>query len=290
MIKNRISEKIEMIPIIYKIFSKNIKIKKENFKSFKYGENIKQYYRVFDGDKDKPIIFFIHGGGWWHGSPKTSSCIGKFFNELGYTTVLPAYRLAPIYKYPTQINDIFMAIKDYLSREHYVLKEDGLLIEEGDNSTEKNIIVMGFSAGGELAVNLVFNNEKQKEFKINRSVFKGLITLSGVLDFEKCTSKHSINLIGNYIGEDYLMRDANPIRLLDKTYDIPILSLHGGKDPLIDLENSISFISKINSLGGNAKLEVLENKYHSDIVSLIISKGEKESRIILDFIEDIWKK
>ena len=59
---------------------------------------------------------FVHGGGWWHGSPKTSSCIGKFFNDLGYNVVIPAYRLVPLYKYPTQINDVFAAVKDYLNK------------------------------------------------------------------------------------------------------------------------------------------------------------------------------
>lgn len=210
---NRLSEKVEMIPIIYKILSKNIKIKKENFESFKYGEN-------------------------------------------------------------NLLNEENLSMKSRLM--------------------ENDIIVMGFSAGGELAVNLIFNKEKQEEFNIDKSVFKGLITLSGVLDFEKCTSKHSINLIKNYIGQDFSIHDTNPIRMLDKwyldkTYDIPILSLHGGKDPLINLENSISFINKINFLGGNSKLKILKDRYHSDVISLIISKREKESRIILDFIEDIWK-
>ncbi|MDZ7548770.1 alpha/beta hydrolase, partial [Clostridium perfringens] len=100
----RIEEKIEMIPVMYKILIGNLKSRKNNFKNLKYGENIKQYYRIYNGDRDKPIIFFIHGGGWWHGSPKTSSCIGKFFNDLGYTVILPAYRLVPLYKYPIQIN------------------------------------------------------------------------------------------------------------------------------------------------------------------------------------------
>ena len=81
----------------------------------------------------------------------------------------------------------------------------------------------------------------------------------------------------------------NPINLLKESNNIPTLCLHGNKDPLINLENSISFVDKINSLNGNAKLIILDGKYHSDIISLVINKGEKESKIILDFIEDIWK-
>lgn len=275
MRNNKIEEKIAMIPIIYKILHENIQSRKNDFENFKYGENIKQYYRTYKGDKNKPIIFFIHGGGWWHGSPKTSSCIGKFFYDLGYNVVLPAYRLVPLYKYPTQIDDVFMALKDYL------LKENDI--------ENKKIIVIGFSAGGELAANIVFNVNKQKEFGINSDIFKGLITLAGVLDFEKCKSKHSITLIENYIGKDNSFKEMNPINLLKESNNIPTLCLHGNKDPLINLENSISFVDKVNSLNGNAKLKILDKKHHSDIISLVINKGEKESKIILDFIEDIWR-
>ena len=268
---HRIEEKILMIPIIIKTFFLNIRSKENKFKTYTYGDNIKQYYRVFEGDLNKPTIVFIHGGGWWHGSPKTSSCIGKFFNDLGYNVVIPAYRLVPLYKYPTQINDVFESIKDYLNKY---------------NNT-KGLIIMGFSAGGELSTNLVFNKLKQKEFGINKSIFKGLITLSGVLDFNKCTSKHSKTLIENYIGFENEIDKFNPINLIDEDVEVKVLSLHGDKDPLINIENSISFVEKIKRFNGNARLSIMKGKYHSDIISLFINKGEKGSKEILDFIEEI---
>lgn len=274
MISNRIKEKFKMLPITYKILNENLQSKRVDFKSYKYGENIKQYYRVYNGDRNKPIIFFIHGGGWWHGSPKTSSYIGKFFYDKGYTVVLPAYRLAPLYKYPEQINDIFTAISYYLSNQCKI--------------ENKKIIVMGFSAGGELATNLVFNLEKQKEFNIDKNIFSGLITLAGVLDFEKCISKHSVMLIENYLGKELSLTEVNPIKLLENNdINIPVLCLHGKKDPLIDIENSISFADKLRELGKDVKLKILKDKYHSDIITLVIGKGENESKIILDFIEEI---
>jgi acetyl esterase/lipase len=270
----RIEEKIIMIPIIIKIFFLNIRSKKNNFKTHKYGDNIKQYYRVFEGELKKPTIVFIHGGGWWHGSPKTSSWIGKFFNDLGYNVVIPAYRLVPLYKYPNQINDVFEAVKDYLNKY---------------NNT-KELIVIGFSAGGELSTNLVFNKFKQKEFGINKSIFKGLITLSGVLDFNKCTSNHSKTLIENYIGFENDIDKFNPINLINEDVNVKVLSVHGSKDPLISKENSISFVERIKRFNGSARLSILKGKHHSDIISLFINKGEKGSKEILDFIEEVWNQ
>ena len=270
MLRNKIEEKFVMLPLISKAFFINLKSKENNFITYKYGDNVKQYYRVFSGDKNKPTIFFIHGGGWWHGSPKTSSCIGKYFNDLGYTVVIPAYRLVPFYKYPTQIDDVFLASSNYLSKE----------------KVEK-IVVMGFSAGGELSANLVFNKEKQEEYKIDKSIFKGLITLSGVLDFTKCKSKHSQRLIENYLGNENESENVNPINLINNEINLKVLCIHGSKDPLIDFENSISFVEKIKKLNGDAKLKLIKGKHHSDIISLFLNKGEKESKDILDFIEKV---
>ncbi|MDV4150051.1 alpha/beta hydrolase [Clostridium sp. AL.422] len=269
MLRYAIEEKILMIPLVIKSFFINILSKKNDYKTYKYGDNIKQYYRVFQGEESKPTIVFIHGGGWWHGSPKTSSSIGKFFNDLGYTVVIPAYRLVPLYKYPTQINDVFEAVKDYLSKVENV----------------NNIIVMGFSAGAELSTNLVFNLDKQKEYNIDKDRFKGLISISGVLDFDKCTSNYSKILIDNYIGYQNDRNSINPINLINKDTNIDVLCIHGNKDPLINIENSISFVDKINSFNGNARLAVIKGKHHSDIVSLFLNKGEKGSKEILDFIE-----
>ena len=269
MLRYRIEEKLIMIPIIIKAFLINLLSKKNNFKTYKYGDNIKQYYRVFEGKKNKPTIVFIHGGGWWHGSPKTSSCIGKYFNDLGYTVVIPAYRLVPLYKYPTQVNDVFEAFKDYISK----------------RNDDNNIIVMGFSAGGELAANLVFNLDKQREYNIDKDIFKGLITISGVLDFDKCTSNHSKTLIDNYVGYENNADNINPIRLINKEVNVDVLCVHGNKDPLINIENSISFVEKVKSYNGSAKLSILDGKHHSDIISVFLYKGEKGSKEILDFIK-----
>ena len=76
---------------------------------------------------------------------KNLSYIGSFFNKLGYNVLIIGYRLVPLYKYPTQINDVFEALKTFSNNE---------------NST-RDIIVIGFSAGGELACNLVYNLKKQ---------------------------------------------------------------------------------------------------------------------------------
>lgn len=276
MNKFSIEENLKKIPLVIKTVKYNIisdmHIKHENVK---YGEDIKQYYRIYNSENnEKPIIFFIHGGGWWHGSPKMCTCIGKYFAKLGYTVVLPAYRLAPLHKYPKQINDIYSAFSNY--------------IKENKEYRDRKFIIMGFSAGGELAANIVFNKEMQKKYKIDSSIFKSLITFSGVLNFETCISKHSKRLIKNYLGEDTNIDNVNPINLIKEDVVIPVLCIHGERDLLINKENTISFIDKINSISsikGVGKVEIIKGKNHSDINELIMGNGEKNSKKILDFID-----
>lgn len=275
MNKFRLEENLLRIPLIIKIIKNNIfNHKNIKFKDYKYGQHNRQYYRVFKGkDKTKSIIVFIHGGGWWHGSPKMCSYVGKYFCKRGYTVVLPTYRLVPKFKYPTQINDVFKAIKDYSTKNKYIKK--------------RGIILIGFSAGGELAANIVFNKEKQKEYKVNRSILKGFISLSGVLDFNKCTTRHSKKLISNYIGADTVSEEVNPIKLICKNVKTPVLCIHGERDPLIDVNNSYSFIDKIKFKKGYGKVFIIKRKHHSDITTLIMGKGEQESKEIFEFIKKL---
>ncbi|NKF07401.1 alpha/beta hydrolase [Clostridium gasigenes] len=271
----RIEENLNRVRLVFKTIKYNIIVDRDmKAKHIKYGKDIKQYYRLYnEKNNDKPVIFFIHGGGWWHGSPKMCTCIGKYFAKLGYTVVLPAYRLTPLHKYPSQIEDIYSAFSSYSKRNmHY---------------RDRKFIIMGFSAGGELAANLIFNRKMQEKYKINSSILKGLITFSGVLNFEKCTSKHSKRLIKNYLGENTNINNANPINLISKDTKVPVLCIHGDRDPLINKENSSSFINKINSMNKLARLEIVKGKHHSDINELIIGKGEQMSKIILEFINTL---
>lgn len=275
MNNSRFEEGLNRVPLVLKTIKYNILANRDiKAEHVKYGNDIKQYYRVYNIEKNnKPIIFFIHGGGWWHGSPKMCTCIGKYFAKRGYTVVMPAYRLSPLHKYPSQIEDVYAALYNY--------------ILENENSSSRNIVAMGFSAGGELAANLAFNRIYQNRYNINKSLVVGLVTFSGVLNFKQCISKHSKALIKNYLGEDTNEREANPINLINRDVNIPVLCIHGDRDSLINKENSITFIEKINSFKKLGEVKIIKGKHHSDINELIMGNGNKQSKLILEFLKKL---
>lgn len=270
MNKNRIEENILKVPLVYNIVKSNLEDGDIKYIDVEYGYHRRQYYRVFNNKKNSPIIFFVHGGSWWHGSPKRYSSVGKFFYKQGYTVILVAYRLVPFFTYPTQIEDVFSGFKHFLENKNIV----------GDR---EKISIIGFSAGGELAANLVFNKEFHEKYKINEYIFKRFVSLAGVLDFEKCNQVHAKRLINNYLGNNS-MKDKNPLNLLTGNENIPVLCIHGIKDPLINIECSKSFISKIKSSNGS-KLVILEDKHHSDVCNIIRGEEKEEAQIILDFLK-----
>ncbi|MDF2612724.1 MAG: alpha/beta hydrolase [Clostridia bacterium] len=269
----KIEEYVSRLPLTMKLFHHDLGQRQLiKYKDVRYGRDKRQYYRLYQGNNpERPLVFFIHGGGWWHGSPKVLTAIGKFFYRLGYTVVLPAYRLVPEYTYPRQINDIMRAFSH--------------VIKTVPRECCNQVAVIGFSAGGELGAHLVFDRVMQDKYGIDPTVFKCFISLAGVLDFTKCRSSYAKHLIKNYLGQKYALDKANPKELIKGSIKIPVLCIHGSKDRLIDIQNAISFAETINRHGGSAKVHRLKGYHHSDIMELLIGKGKAETYRLLDFIE-----
>ena len=102
------------------------------------------YYTYKSIDNPRNIIIFLHGGGYAFLSPKFYfNFINNIYNNLedkkhNTMIILPDYPKTPQYTYPTQIKQIY---KFYIN-----IKNE---------YPEANFIIMGDSAGGNLAIELV---------------------------------------------------------------------------------------------------------------------------------------
>ena len=57
--------------------------------------------------KDAPLIFYIHGGGFTIGSPRTHAALaGHLAAKAGMRAYLPRYRLAPEHAFPAARDDV----------------------------------------------------------------------------------------------------------------------------------------------------------------------------------------
>jgi acetyl esterase/lipase len=83
------------------------------------------------------VILYLHGGGCFMGSPSSHRKLAAHLAKaVGAYALVPDFRLAPQFRFPSQINDVVATYK--------------WLLECG--YTHKNIILAGDSAGGNLAI------------------------------------------------------------------------------------------------------------------------------------------
>ena len=93
-----------------------------------------------DGQRPRPGVLWIHGGGYIVGSPQMEAFgTGRLVRDLGVVTVSPDYRLAPEHPFPAALDDCMTTLE--WMRAH--AEELGI--------DPDRIAVMGGSAGGGLA-------------------------------------------------------------------------------------------------------------------------------------------
>lgn len=97
-------------------------------------------YKKHKNDEKKPVLYYIHGGGFFGGSPDVvEESVKMFVEKTGFSAVSPDYRLAPENPYPTGHEDCYCALK-------WVYENAASF--GGD---QECIFVAGDSAGGNLA-------------------------------------------------------------------------------------------------------------------------------------------
>ncbi len=277
--KNMIGEYLTYPSIAINFLKADKKIKPEKIK---YGKLKGQYILYFPQKTElsKDIIVYIHGGGWKEGNADLYRFVGRRIAKEGFNCISLGYRLAPKYKYPCQIDDIFEGFSKGLS----ALKEK--------NIDYSNIIVMGSSAGAHLGALLVYNKEMHKKYNIDSNIFKGYVYLGGPIDLNVCTNKRISPMLDKLFEQDYNRELANPYWHVDGTEKTKVLCVHSEIDPVCEVENAINFSNKINSFNNNlAQCIIFHNKkiYHNDLVNGIFFEDMDSENILQRVFEWIAK-
>lgn len=252
-----------------------------SMQKIQFGKDKYQYILLFKPSKaampGMHTVFFIHGGGWAAGSAEGFAFVGSFFARQGFNVILGGYRHAPKYKHPAQMEDVYEGLAIGIK----ALEEQGI--------TTDKVIAAGQSAGAQLAGLLALDEENADKHEINPGIFTAMILISGPLDFSTCRAKQ-INLgLHGFLNskEDY--SEADPIRFAHGHAGLPILCIHGGRDPIVDIKNSIAFYNRMK--GGFediSRLFIAEDKHHIDLLRMFM-KNTQETRVLMDFMNKIEK-
>ena len=247
--------------------------------------------RVFDPQKSKKIIIYIHGGGWVSGNLNTHSNICyKLASELNRKVISIDYRLAPEYPYPAGFNDCYRVIKNIMES-----------INLFDISWE-DVLLMGDSAGANLAFATSLKGLYYRTFRVGKLI---LIYPATQTDYSRYTKYNSV-IINDGKGfltrkhlEDYINmyipsveeRDNKYVNLLKakRLFGLPkILVITGTLDPLHD--EGVALVKKLKRHLVSVKHYDLKGATHGYFTNILDKKYTKQTiEYIKGFVGDYFE-
>lgn len=160
----------------------------------------------------RPVVVFFYGGSWVTGSKGEYRFVGITLAEHGFVAVLPDYRLYPQVTFPAFDDDGAAAVA--WVEKH--AREFG-----GDPG---NIVLMGHSAGGEIAAMLALHHSVLRKAGADPACISGLVGLSGTYVLVPDTDELRATFPAPYTAADW-----QPVRFVDRQAP-PTLLLHGLAD------------------------------------------------------------
>ncbi len=213
-----------------------------------------------------PLVIFIHGGCWLSDyNLDHVSTVCADLVKAGYAVWTPEYRRVGDEGggYPNTFKDIQASV-DFARTLADIYPLD-----------LENVVVMGHSAGGHLALWLATQQNLAKNSRLynaNPLPIKGVIALAGITDLKAydeigndCSTAVAKLMGGTAAEVDSRYYKSSPINLLPAT--IPVRLVHGDKDNIVPISQSEAFAERAKAKGTDVKVLTIEGGGHFDMVS-----------------------
>ena len=219
--------------------------------------------RPKDASPEVPLVYFVHGGSWHAGSPERYRAVGRFFARHGYPVALAGYRHAPDAVFPAQLHDTLDGLAAALPH----ARAAGLRADR--------VLLAGQSAGAHLAALAVFDLETRERRGLGTLDIAGMLAISGPLDFGVLCPRRSLcPAIERLMGGPDGWAAADPARFAHAGPAVPVLCLHGSRDPLVPPEVAASFVLRVNgSEGDHAVFMADPAAHHADLTRLLFGRS-----------------
>ena len=226
-------------------------------------------YRPPVGSANGIGLLLVHGGSWRGGDRSQLRGYGILLGRVGYTSVACEYRLSTEAKWPAQLHDVKAALRWFRAN------AERLEIERS------KVAVLGASAGGHLAL-MIAATTNAPEFEGEGgnadagTNIAGCIAiyppalLAGPADTEGAVGE----LLGDQAGQaEYA--SARPLSHVRRDWP-PTLLVHGNRDALVPVEESLRVHAELSAAGAPIELHVFDGQPHafdaaSDYVRLCAS-------------------
>ena len=244
--------------------------------------------RIFDPNNKSKILIYIHGGGWVSGNLDTHCNICyKLAEKLNRKVISIGYRLAPEYPFPAGLNDCYIVTKNIMEN------------IEKLNIKSKDVIIMGDSAGANLAMSVSLMGLHNKTFRVGKII---MIYPTTQTDYSKksiykslfyndnkgfLTRKYLENWTNMYLPDEE-SKDNQYVNLMNakRLFGLPkTLIITGTNDPLHD--EGIAFAKKLRRHLVCVRNYDLKNATHGFFSNIIDKKWtDKTIELIKGFIGD----
>lgn len=220
--------------------------------------------------QNAPVVLFIHGGSWQGGDKEGHKFVGESLARAGYVTGVMNYRLAPEHRYPDYVQDAASALK--------VLRDRA----QSYGGSPDNLFVMGHSAGGFNAVEVVDNARWLTEAGVPIRAVRGVIGVAGPYsyDFRQFPSRVAFPEGGN---PDDIMPDRHV-----RPDAPPNLLLVAANDTTVDPYNAVNMEAALKEAGVPVTRTVLPGLNHITVIAAMARPltflGDTRQQVI-DFIE-----
>lgn len=191
-----------------------------------------------DGDNNRPIVMFIHGGYWQAFDKSSSSHLARGANMRGLTVAVPSYTLAPAATLADIIAEIEMAADFIMER------------------TGRPIVAAGHSAGGHLAACLMARPMPQR-------AIRAAMPISGLFDLPP--------LVGTSINRALGLTSEEAHRLSPLDWTPPssghLVAVVGGAESSEFLRQSRAIVEKWGQAGVTTRYHEVPGAHHFDVIA-----------------------
>ncbi|WP_198152655.1 alpha/beta hydrolase [Tsuneonella dongtanensis] len=223
-------------------------------------------------DQAKPLVVFVHGGGWHSGAPEDYRFVARTLGEAGFATALVGYRLVPDGRYPAMLQDTAAAIA-------WARKAAA-----GNGVATDRIVLAGHSAGAYNVLMMTLDPRWLAAAGVPESAIGGTISLAGPADFYPFTSDSARNALGHVDDP----ATTQPITFARGDAP-PLLLMHGTADTVVRVRNARRLAAAVEARGGRVEEREYEGMGHAGII-MALSKPFAQGGIVREPLIDFARR
>lgn len=256
---------LSLVIYFFKVMTSRLPLeppKKYDYKTYTYKESGKKslkidiWYPLERHDINYPLVFFAHGGGWISGFRNQTNNVSwcKYLASKGFCVSSIDYR----YGFNNSMEDI---LSDYTDALNFI-KENSEKLKIDKN----NIVLMGLSAGGHLALLYSTYNTFIENYN-NMKGIKGVIAYYSPSDLNDIFITDNKSIFARFATKKTLKGDPidkmeiydyySPINWVSERM-VPCLIVHGKIDTTVPFKSSVNLTKKLKY--NNIKYEFLVHK------------------------------